>query len=517
MAHKLDPMDLKQILNLHLDGFSNRKIASTLGIGRNSINRYMALFKACEHDLVVLKDLDSAELDALFPLHSTIDNKRFNALMLYFEKVNKARSHPGFTFLYHYVEYEQTHADPYSYTQFMEHYNRRYTKIRGSMKLEHTAGHEMLIDFAGKKLHVVDKTTGELIPVEVYVAILPCSQYTYVEACYSQKRLDFISCTAHALSFFGGVPKAIVPDNLKSAVTRSSKYEPAINRSFKDFAAHYNCVINPTRSYAPQDKALVENAVNLAYQRIYHPMRNMTFFSLEELNAEIRKHLEAYNNQLFKRKNASRKELFQSIERQYLNPLPITSYEYKEYRRAKVQKIGYVYFSTDKTYYSVPYNYIGKYTLIHYTKSLIEVYHNNERIAIHPRNPSKGIYNTKKEHLSSSHQAYTDWSPDYFKKRAIKHGENTLNYVARMLDAGNYPETNYKRILGLIQLHRAYTSARLNAACGIALQTDGTSYKFVKNILQNKMDIERTDTLKLNNTQTHIPLHENTRGAKKYK
>jgi hypothetical protein len=176
-----------------------------------------------------------------------------------------------------------------------------------------------------------------------------------------------------------------------------------------------------------------------------------------------------------------------------------------------------VYFSPEKNYYSVPYKYIGKSTLIHYTKSLIEVYHNNERIAIHPRNLSKGIYNTKKEHLSSSHQAYTDWSPDYFKKMATKHGENTLNYVSRMLVAGGYPEINYKRIVGLIQLHRAYTSSRLNSACGMALQTDSTSYKLVKNILKNKKDIERTDTLELNNTQTHIPPHGNTRGAKHYK
>ncbi len=188
------------------------------------------------------------------------------------------------------------------------------------MKLDHKAGDKLMIDFAGKHLHITNKETGELIPVEVFVAILPCSQYTYAEACMSQKREDLVSCVGNALQYIGGVPKAIISDNLKSAVTRSSKYEPQINKTLKDFAHHYGCVINPTRSYSPQDKALVENAVNLAYQRIYYPLRNTIFFSLGELNKEIRKLLANYNDVLFQRK--------------LLKPLPTSEYEMKDYRRA---------------------------------------------------------------------------------------------------------------------------------------------------------------------------------------
>ncbi|MDM1384665.1 IS21 family transposase, partial [Myroides marinus] len=174
---------------------------------------------------------------------------------------------------------------------------------------------EMYIDFAGKKLSYVDKQTGEIIPVEVFVSILPNSQYTYVQVCASQKKEDLIQCCANALNFYGGVPLAIVSDNLRSAVSRSSKYEAQINRIFKDFASHYGCVVNPTRAYSPQDKALVENAVHLVYQRIYYPIREMTFFSLEELNQEIQTRLVHYNQLLFQRKEASRVELFQSVER----------------------------------------------------------------------------------------------------------------------------------------------------------------------------------------------------------
>lgn len=516
MANQLDPMDLKQIISLHLDGLSNRKIATTLDISRNTINDYVQLFTNSSYEMVELLSFDNERLNKLFPARSTIDNDRYNRLMRYFEKVNQARSHPGFTFSYHYREYRTQEPKGYSYTQFMEHYHRKYAKEKGSVKLEHEAGKEVFIDFAGKKLHITNKETGELIPVEVFIATLPCSQYTYVEACTSQKREDLIKCMGNSLSFFGGVPKAIVCDNLKSAVNRASKYEPAINRSFKDFARHYNCVINPTRTYAPQDKALVENAVSLTYQRIYYPLRDMTFFSLADLNREIRRLLQQYNDTLFQRKDASRRELFQSIERTYLKPLPSTAYELKDYRRARVQKMGYVYFSPDKSHYSVPYRYIGKSTQIHYTQSMVEVYYNHERIALHRRNPAKASYNTIREHLSSTHQAYTQWNPGYFKKLASQHGEHVEALVAGMLCNGDYPEVNYKRAMGIVQLSKTYGSERLNNACERALVAEAYSYQRVKNMLENNLDRLGTDLKELNGSQSHIPNHDNTRGASYY-
>ncbi len=515
MANTLDPMDLKQIITLHLDGLSNRKIGDALGISRNTVNAYMKLFDACDYAIEELLRFDNAALTELFPSHTTINNERFNFLMLYFEKVNQSRNHPGFTFLYHYNEYKLQAKEPYSYTQFMEHYRRKYAKIKGSMKLEHEAGKEVFIDFAGSKLHITDKESGELIPVEVFVSILPNSQYTYVEACMSQKREDLIHCMNNAMAFYGGVPKAIVSDNLKSAVTRASKYEPEINRSLKDFAHHYNCVVNPTRSYSPQDKALVENAVQLVYQRIYYPMREMTFFTLEDLNKEIQKLLSAYNDLLFQRKEASRRELFQSVERGYLKPLPSAAYQIKDYTRAKVQKIGYVYFSPDKCYYSVPYRYIGKSTLIHYTPSTVEVYHYHERIALHKRNPSKGIYITNKTHLSSTHKDYTDWSPEYFKKMAARHGDDVLACVEGLFIGCDYPETAYKRAMGIIQLHRVYGSQRLNA-CKRAVYGEAISYNRIKNILANNLDKEYLDTSKEDSSKSHIPPHDNIRGQQNF-
>jgi len=517
MANTLDTMDLKQIITLHLDGYSNRKIGTTLSISRNTINTYIKLFKANEHSLEELLSFDNSRLEVLFPSRTTIDNKRYDELMRYFEEVNKASNHPGFTFLYHYNEYVDKASNPYSYTQFMEHYRRKYPKQKGSMKLNHDPGKEMYVDYTGKKLQIIDKDTGEIIPVEVFVSILPNSHYTYAEACMSQKREDFITCCANALNYYGGVPTAIVSDNLKSAVTRASKHEPEINRSFKDFAHHYNCIINPTRSYSPQDKALVENAVHLVYQRIYYPIREMTFFTLNELNQEIKRRLIPYNDLLFQRKQASRRELFQSIEREYLKPLPTSAYQIKDYRRAKVQKMGYVYFSPDKNYYSVPYRYIGKRTQIHYTKTTVEVHYNHQRIAMHKRKKGKGIYITNKEHLSSTHQKYMEWSPEYFIKKASPHGPHVLKCVENIFSKMNYPEIAYKRVIGLLQLHKNYGSERLDRACKRALIADAVSYTRIKNILKNNQDKNNLFYQDLEEKESHIPSHENIRGASTYK
>ncbi len=264
MANKLDIMDLKQIINLHLDGTSNRQISRTLGLHRNTINEYIRSFQSSDLSMEELQALSQADLEELVSSKTTINNERFSALMSFFETMHAHRNHPGFTLLYHYLLYAEQNENPYGYTQFTTHYQRKYKQPKGSMKLDHQPAKELYVDFAGKKLEVIDPTSGEVIQMEVFVATLPFSQYTYVEACFSQKREDFISCLNNALAYFGGVPQAIVSDNLKAAVTRASKYEAVINKTFKAFALHYSCAINPTRSYAPQDKALVEPACRLA-------------------------------------------------------------------------------------------------------------------------------------------------------------------------------------------------------------------------------------------------------------
>jgi len=363
-------------------------------------------------------------------------------------------------------------------------------------------------------LSYVDRETGEQIEVEVFVGILPCSQMTYVEASKSQKRDDFIESMGNCMEYLGGVPQSIIPDNLKSAVSKASKYEPTINKVFKDFAMHYGCVINPTRSYSPQDKALVESAVKLVYQRIFYPINEMTFFSLEDLNLELTKRVEAYNGFLLTTLQVSRRHQFQTLERSYLSSLPSNRYEIKTFKRSTVQKMGYIYISEDRNYYSVPYRYIQKKVEVRYSSTSVEVYYKQDRIAIHRRSFKTGQYITIEQHLSSTHKFYQNWSPEFFEKLARPHGLHVSVYVVKLIEQAQYPEIAYKQCLGILRLGKDYGSSRLNKACLRASTFHRMGYHILKTMLENKAEGQSDSTTA---SDVHIPEHENVRGASYFK
>ena len=279
-SKRIDIMDVRQIIQLKIRGESNRSVSKITGIHRNTVNTYVRLLEGIDKPLAELQKLSDEELSGLFPSIGTVDKTRYETLSGQFEYFRKELKKPGCTRQVLWQEYLNQHPSGYHYTQFNEHLNRWLKRKKVSGKLEHKAGDKLYVDYSGKKLSYTDKSTGEIIEVEVFVGTLPCSGYTFVEASASQKLENFIVSMNNCLRYFGGVPKAIVPDNLKSAVTKGSKYEPVLNKTFKDFAIHYGCAVNPTRTYSPQDKALVENAVTLVYQRIFYPLSKMTFFSL---------------------------------------------------------------------------------------------------------------------------------------------------------------------------------------------------------------------------------------------
>ncbi len=511
-AKPVDIMDLKQLLLLKEKGDSNRSCEKLIGIHRNTINHYVGLFKASELSYSELLKLDERSLKDLFPARETLNTQRYKILSGYFPYFEKELKKPGCTRLVLWREYTTKHEDGYSYSQFNEHFGRWRDIVKASGKLIHKAGDKMYVDYTGKKLQYIDKQTGEVIEVEVFVATLPASQYTYVEASKSQQKEDFICSMNRCLAYFAGVPKAIVTDNLKSAVSKSSKYEAVLNKSFKNLALHYGTSINPTRAYSPQDKALVEGAVKLVYQRIFYPLSKMTFFSIESLNKAISEKLIEYNNYLMKQLETSRTKQFLDIEKPYLKVLPSQSYELKEYKKAKVQKMGFVYLHEDKNYYSVPFRYIGQTVEVQYNSEDVEVYYKSERIAAHKRNYRKGAYTKKDEHLSSSHKFYSGWSPDFFLSWAIKLGPHVEAYVAKLLEQASYPEIAYKQCLGVINLKSTHTVQRLDNACKMALDQHRYSFYIIKNILVNKTDLidQRSST------EPHISKHNNIRGAEFY-
>lgn len=509
---RIEIMDLKQLLTLKKQGISNRKAAQVLQLSRNTINGYTRLLEAQGLTYDALLALSDVTLQELCAPQSEKSHVRYEQLANSFDYFYAELKKPGCTLLTLWHAYQQKHPEGYGYTQFTTHYSRWANTHDGSGKMIHKAGEKVFVDYTGKKLFYVDRTTGEQITVEVFVGILPCSQYTFVEASPSQKREDLFESMKSCLEYFGGAPQAIVPDNLKSAVSKASKYEPVLNKAFKDFAFHYGCVIDPARPYSPQDKALVEGAVKLVYQRIFYPLSKMTFFSLAELNQAIGELLINYNHCLFKQIKYSRKELFLSSEKSYLKPLPPTPFEMRQYRRAKVQKMGYIFLSEDKHYYSVPYRYIGKHVEVSYTTGNVEIFYNHERLCTHLRDYQPGKYTTQKDHMSSTHQFHNEWSLSFFQHKAKQIGPHTHDYITKLIIQYSYPEIGFKQAMGIIHLPRLYDKSRIENACARGLAVAHCSYRIIENMLKSGMDQLDLPLEDYN----HIPHHTNIRGAGHY-
>lgn len=511
-AKRIDIMDLRQLILLKQKGKSNRKIAKLLHAGRTTVNNYVQYLSSLDYTWQELLAMDDASLEGLFPTKSSQDLVLYEQLCSYFPCYQKELTKPGFTLLTLWQQYINHHPEGYKYTQFVHYFRQWQEHKKVSSKLDHKAGEKVFVDFTGKKLHYIDRSTGEVIEVEVFVAILPASQYTFVTAVRSQGREDFISAMAACLSFYGGVPEAIVSDNLKAAVSKSHKYQPQINKTLKDFALHYGCVVDPARAYHPQDKALVENAVKIVYQRIFYPLSHHQFFSLAELNRQIRVLLEQYNQYRFQHLPYSRKELFLEVEKPLLSALPATEYSIKYYARGKVQKMGHVFFSADKHFYSVPYRYVGQQVQIEYTHDVVEIFHNRHRIATHLRDYRPGRYTTIKEHMASTHQYYHSWSPEFFAKRGAAISPEVETYITKLIAQYHYPELGYKQAQGILSLIKAYGADRLSNACRLGLKASKYSYQIIANILKNHMDEQLQEEPK----KTHVPVHVNIRGAQAY-
>lgn len=315
------------------------------------------------------------------------------------------------------------------------------------------------------------------------------------------------------MQWSGGVPQAIVSDNLKSAVSKGSKYAPEINKTLADFALFHSCVVDPARPYHPQDKALVERSVTLVYQRIFYPLDKHTFFSLKELNVAIAEQLVLYNDYLFSHGGSTRRSQFIDMEKEHLTPLPLSTYNLRYFRRAKVQKISHIYLNADRNYYSVPHRYIGHHVEVQYNNDTVEVFYNFQRIAKHQRCFRPGNYATIADHMPSSHQVYNHWSPMYFEQRAEAVGPSAQQYIRQLIAQYSYPELGYKQAQGILALVKTHSVSRVENACKRGLFHHKSSYQTIVNILKNKLD-----TLEEEVQQTfHIPEHENLRDTSIYR
>jgi len=431
-----------------------------------------------------------------------------------FPQVDKELKRTGMNRRILWEAYRKEFPDGFQYTQFCFYYNQWKARVNPTMHLDHKAGDKLYVDFAGEKLSITDKESGEIIEVEVFVAILGASQLTYVEAVLSQQKEDFIAACEDALHYYGGVPSAIVPDNLKAAVTKSNRYEPTLNETFADFADHYATTILPARAYRPRDKSLVEGAVKIMYSRIYAPVRKAVYHTLAELNTAIKEALEVHNSQPLKGRNYSRRLQFEEVERETLSPLPALRYEFKKQHQATVMKNGHVCLGVDKHYYSVPYRFIGRKVKILYSRSSIEVYYHYERIAMHKRIKSPYSYTTDKDHMATTHRFVTEWTPDRFLEWAASIHEDVRLYILKILDRKQHPEQAYRSCVGILGFAKKAGNERLTVACQRALSYGIYNYKTIQSILENKMDHYEESLFA---DELPMPNHDNIRGENYYK
>lgn len=507
---------IREIIRLYCEGkSSNRQISRSLNISRPVVAQYIINFKNSGLTYENIEAMNDESLLEILELKQKEKSQRYRVLSAMFENYAKELMRTGVNLYTLWEEYRKEHEDGYSYSQFCYHYQIWRNGSELSMHIEHKAGDKMYVDFTGKKLKIIDRATMKERDVEVFVAILGASQYTYVEGVMDQSKENWIRANENALLYFGGVTQAIVPDNLKSAVTKADKYEPDINPEYYDFARHYATVILPARAYQPKDKALVEGAVNIVYSWIFAKLRDMVFYSLDELNQAIKAWLERYNDRLMQRLKISRRELFNQTEKDALKPLPAVRYEMKNFCRMKVQFCYHIYLSVDKHYYSVPYKYRGKTVDIIFSDLNIEIYCENTRIAFHKRQRTKNGYSTITEHMPPNHKWISEWNPERFINWAEKIGSNTKAVIIKVLETKEHPEQGFKVCLGILNLEKKYSGSRLDRACHRALVYNNFSLKSIKNILEYRLE-DQQDLFPEDELSYSISAHENIRGSQYY-
>lgn len=504
---------IRQLLRLHAQGSSKLQIAGQTGIARNTLKKYLEAFKQCGFSYAQLCELSDTDLEDLFvkPVEKPLSTK-LETLFSLFPQIEKELKRKGVTRFLLWEKYKKEYPDGLGRSQFNHYLSQWRAQVNPVMHMEHKVGDKLYIDFAGDKLSIVDRESGEVQWVEIFVAILGASQLTYIEAVFSQSKEDLISACENALHFYGGVPAAIVPDNLKSAVTKSSKYEAVINETFADFAQHYSTAVLPARAYKPRDKALVENAVRILYTRVYTKVRSTIYFSLEELNAALLVALEAHNNRLLTGRPYSRKQQFEEVERAALAPLPPLRYELKKHLFVTVMKNGHVSLNADKHYYSVPYRFIGKKTKLMYSHTTVQVYYNYQCIATHQRIKSSYGYTTDKSHLASTHRFVSDWTPERFLTWAESIHEDVKLYILKILARKQHPEQAYKSCVGILSFAKKVGNERLIKACQRALDYGVHNYKIIQKILEKGLDKQNEEE----NQTTEMPVHDNIRGQDYY-
>lgn len=487
MAGKRKEMkDIRNILSMLSQGYGTKHISKVLGCSRNTVKSYRDTILEKGLDYTQILKQPEEELERHFQAKVKETDEKYLVLHSSFAYVGKELEKTGVNLQLLWSEYKLHNPDGYSYPHYCRYY-REYTKKKEvCMHFEHTPGDRLYIDYTGKKIPYVDRETGEIHECEIYISTMGYSQLTYIEATHGQSMEECAQSTNNALRFYGGVPKVLVPDNLKSTVTRADNYEAGLNSLFEKLANHYGCEVLPARARKPRDKAIVEKHVSIIYTRVFARLRNTTFFSMAEIKKAIRGMLEIHNATPFQGKETTRREMFDEEERHILSPLPVHPFEIMMHRNATVMKNCHIQLMEDKHYYSVPYRYVGEKVTIAYNSMEVRVYLKGECIAYHTRDAAPFKYTTVKDHLASTHRFVSDWSPEFFLNMAGKISPDVREYIGMVLSGKNYPEQLYRSCIDILAIGKKAGRERL--------------------VVEQNFD----------KTPQRLPAHDNIRGASYY-
>ena len=500
---------LKELLRLHALGLSQRQIARSCCIGQATVSEYLQAAAAAGVQWPAVADWDDERLwNALASTPSAPTPRRQlpepNCAALHHE----LQTNKYVTLQLLWEEYRHQHPDGYRYSRFCDLYRTWLRRQEVVLRQDHRAGERLFVDYAGATVPIHNPETGQLWEAAIFVAVLGASNYTYAEAGPSQGLADWIGAHMRAFEFIGGVPEIVTPDNLKSGVTKPCRYEPAVNRTYAEMAAHYGVAVIPTRPRKPRDKAKVEAGVQVVERWILAALRKRKFFSLTELNQAIAELLTQLNDRPFRKREGCRRSLFEQLDRPALRPLPAERYQYGDWETHRVNIDYHVAF--DHHWYSVPYPLVQQEVEVRATAATVEIFHRGQRVASHLRSQLRNKATTLDSHRPKSHQRHLEWTPSRLLDWASKTGPATAAVFQKIMDSKPHPEQGFRSCLGILRLGDEYSAPRLEAACHRALVLRACSYKSVESILKNHLDSLPVDP----EPPSTPPLdHPNIRGA----
>ena len=498
---------IREALRLHYDaGLGVRAISRSLKASPSTVREYLVRAKLQGLTWPLPESLDDAALlQRLYPTPRT-NSRRLPPPQ--WSKVHRDLRRKGVTLALLWEEYKAVHPEGMQYSWFCSRYREWAAKVDVVMRQEHRAGEKMFVDYAGHTVAVVNRDTGELREAQIFVAVLGASNYTYAEATWTQTLPDWIASHARALQFMGGSTELLIPDNLRSAVSRANRYEPDTNPTYHDLACHYAVAVLPARVKKPRDKAKAEVGVQVVERWILAALRNRTFFSLAELNAAIAKLLERLNHRPFRKLPGSRRELFEQLDRPALRPLPAERYVFAQWKKARVN-IDY-HVEVEHHYYSVPHALVGRQLDVRLTATTVECIYRGQRVASHMRSPLRGRHTTADEHMPEKHRKMGQWSPERFIRWATTIGPDTALLIDNVLRSRRHPQQAFRSCLGILRLADSYGEDRLEAAAGRAVELSANSYRSVESILKHCLDQRPSEQIELGLK------HSDLRGASYY-